>query len=129
MATTKSTPSRAAASAPTDKLPFKRSKHPHLSITTGGRTLVPVFKALADETRVRIVWLLADAHGEVCVCDIEAYVKDLSQSTISHHLKILRDAGVVTSERRGTWVYYALDITFVKSMSAWAAWIAAKQEG
>jgi ArsR family transcriptional regulator, arsenate/arsenite/antimonite-responsive transcriptional repressor len=64
------------------------------------------FKALADPTRVAIVNQLAGAD-EVCVCDlVERF--DLSQPTISHHLKLLRDAGLVQSERRGTWGYYRL---------------------
>ena len=62
------------------------------------------FKALADPTRVAIVNRLAQA-AETCVCDLTA-VFDLSQPTISHHLKILRDAGLVESSRRGTWAYY-----------------------
>ena len=80
-----------------------------------GRPLLPVeaarglaerFKALGDPTRLAIVSQLADG-GEVCVCHL---VPDagLSQPTISHHLKALRDAGLVTSERRGTWAYYRL---------------------
>lgn len=64
------------------------------------------FKALADPTRVAIVNRLA-AAGEVCVCDIVDSF-DLSQPTISHHLKLLREAGLVASERRGTWSYYRL---------------------
>ncbi len=64
------------------------------------------FKALADPTRLAIVNQLAGAD-EVCVCHL---VPDagLSQPTISHHLRLLRDAGLVTSERRGTWAYYRL---------------------
>ena len=64
------------------------------------------FKALADPTRVAIVNRLA-AADEVCVCDFVAAL-DLAQPTISHHLKILRDAGLVESSRRGTWAYYRL---------------------
>jgi len=64
------------------------------------------FRALADPTRVAIVNRLA-AAGEVCVCDLNA-VFDLSQPTISHHLKVLREAGLVESTRRGTWAYYHL---------------------
>jgi len=64
----------------------------------------PVFKALADPTRVSLVNRLAQAH-ETCVCDLTAAF-DLSQPTISHHLKVLRDAGLVESTRRGTWAYY-----------------------
>ena len=64
------------------------------------------FKALADPTRVAIVNRLA-AADEVCVCDFVASL-DLAQPTISHHLKILRDAGLVEASRRGTWAYYRL---------------------
>lgn len=64
------------------------------------------FKALADPTRVAIVNRLA-AADECCVCDLNASF-DLSQPTISHHLKVLRDAGLVESSRRGTWAYYRL---------------------
>jgi ArsR family transcriptional regulator len=63
------------------------------------------FKALADPTRVAIVNRLA--AGETCVCDLNAAF-DLSQPTISHHLRVLRDAGLVESTRRGTWAYYRL---------------------
>jgi ArsR family transcriptional regulator, arsenate/arsenite/antimonite-responsive transcriptional repressor len=63
------------------------------------------FRALADPTRVAIVNRLA--QGECCVCDLNAAF-DLSQPTISHHLKVLRDAGLVASTRRGTWAYYRL---------------------
>src|SRR5438270_2185658 len=62
------------------------------------------FKALADPTRVAIVNRLA-AADEVCVCDFTAAF-ELSQPTISHHLRILREAGLVESSRRGTWAYY-----------------------
>jgi ArsR family transcriptional regulator len=64
------------------------------------------FKALADPTRVAIVNCLA-AADEVCVCNLTATF-DLSQPTISHHLKILREAGLVESTRRGTWAYYRI---------------------
>src|SRR5437016_13634763 len=66
--------------------------------------LAAQFKALADPTRIAIVNQLA-AADEVCVCNLTAAF-DLSQPTISHHLKILRDAGLVESTRRGTWAYY-----------------------
>ncbi len=66
-----------------------------------------LFRALGDETRLEIVGLLAAEGAELCVCDIESHF-DLGQPTISHHLRILREARVVASERRGTWVYYAL---------------------
>jgi ArsR family transcriptional regulator, arsenate/arsenite/antimonite-responsive transcriptional repressor len=70
------------------------------------RDLAQLFKALADPTRVAIVNRLASAD-ECCVCDLtDAF--DLSQPTVSHHLRILRDAGLVGAERRGTWAYYRL---------------------
>jgi ArsR family transcriptional regulator len=68
--------------------------------------LASQFKALADPTRIAIVNQLS-AADEVCVCNLTAAF-DLSQPTISHHLKILRDAGLVESTRRGTWAYYRL---------------------
>jgi ArsR family transcriptional regulator len=64
------------------------------------------FKALSDPTRVSIVNRLSRAD-EVCVCDLTAAF-GLSQPTISHHLRILRDAGLVDCSRRGTWAYYRL---------------------
>lgn len=66
-----------------------------------------LFKALADPHRLTILATLARADDEVCVCDFTAALP-LNQPTVSHHLKALRDAGVVASERRGTWVYYRL---------------------
>ena len=64
------------------------------------------FKALADPTRVAIVNSLS-AADEVCVCNLTETF-ELSQPTISHHLKVLREAGLVESSRRGTWAYYRL---------------------
>jgi ArsR family transcriptional regulator, arsenate/arsenite/antimonite-responsive transcriptional repressor len=64
------------------------------------------FKALADPARVAIVNRLA-AADEVCVCDLNAML-DLAQPTVSHHLRVLREAGLVESSRRGTWAFYRL---------------------
>jgi ArsR family transcriptional regulator len=70
--------------------------------------LARVFRALGDPVRLRLVSLIgAREGGEVCVCDLTSAF-DLSQPTISHHLKVLREAGLIGSERRGTWVYYRL---------------------
>lgn len=66
-----------------------------------------LFKALADPARVKIVATLARAEDDVCVCDFTSGL-GLNQSTVSHHLKLLKDAGLVTSVRRGTWGYYSL---------------------
>ena len=70
------------------------------------RELAARFKALADPTRVAIVNRLA-AADEVCVCDLNAAL-ELSQPTVSHHLRVLREAGLVESSRRGTWAFYRL---------------------
>jgi ArsR family transcriptional regulator, arsenate/arsenite/antimonite-responsive transcriptional repressor len=68
--------------------------------------LAATFKALGDPTRVAIVNRLASAP-EVCVCDLTAAF-ELSQPTVSHHLRVLREVGLVESESRGTWAYYRL---------------------
>jgi ArsR family transcriptional regulator len=65
-----------------------------------------LFKALADPHRLTILAMLARAGRQVCVCEFTAGLP-LNQPAVSHHLKVLKDAGLVTSERRGTWVYYA----------------------
>lgn len=66
-----------------------------------------LFKAIADPYRLRMLATLARAAHEVCVCDFTDALP-LNQPTVSHHLRILREAGLVTCERRGTWVYYEL---------------------
>ena len=68
--------------------------------------LSAMFKALGDPVRLRLLSLIAShPGGEACVCEISATF-DVSQPTISHHLKMLRSAGLLDCERRGTWVYY-----------------------
>jgi ArsR family transcriptional regulator, arsenate/arsenite/antimonite-responsive transcriptional repressor len=67
--------------------------------------LLPRLKALADPTRLKILRQLLRAPEPVCVCEISA-LHELSQATISHHLKLLREAGLIRGERRGTWIYY-----------------------
>jgi ArsR family transcriptional regulator len=72
------------------------------------RDIARTFKALADPTRVQLLAIVAAQDGsEACVCDLTAPV-GLSQPTVSHHLKILVDAGLLTREQRGRWAYYAL---------------------
>ena len=66
-----------------------------------------LFKALGDPHRLTMLATLARAEDEVCVCDFTSGLP-LNQPTVSHHLKILRDAGLVSGDRRGTWVYYRL---------------------
>lgn len=63
------------------------------------------FKALSDPIRLRLMSIIASAGAEVCVCDITPHFT-VSGPTISHHLRVLREAGLVDCERRGTWVYY-----------------------
>jgi ArsR family transcriptional regulator len=71
--------------------------------------VVPLLKALADPARLRLLSLVASHEGgEACVCDLlDAF--DLSQPTISHHLKVLHDAGLLEREKRGVWVYYRVN--------------------
>jgi ArsR family transcriptional regulator, arsenate/arsenite/antimonite-responsive transcriptional repressor len=75
-------------------------------------------KALADPVRLRLFSSIAShAGGEACVCDISIGV-DVTQPTISHHLKVLRDAGLLTSQRRASWVYYAVVPEALRGLSA-----------
>jgi ArsR family transcriptional regulator len=70
--------------------------------------LVRVFKALADPTRLEILRLLAAQRGPTCVCDVVAHF-GLSQPTISHHLRVLREAGLLRASRIGVWSFYEPD--------------------
>ena len=78
--------------------------------------LAAVFKALADPTRVGIVSRLASGEA-CCVCDLTSAF-DVSQPTVSHHLRILRDAGLVDSERHGTYAYYRLRPSAIEKLHA-----------
>ena len=76
--------------------------------TAQTNAFAPMFKALGDPVRLRLLSMIASAGGgEVCVCDLTGEFA-LTGPTISHHLKVLREAGLVDSDRRGTWVYYRL---------------------
>lgn len=76
--------------------------------TAAAVTMAAKFKALSDPIRLQLLSSVAShAGGEACVCDISAGV-NVSQPTVSHHLKVLRDAGLLTSQRRASWVYYAV---------------------
>ncbi|MEV8228784.1 metalloregulator ArsR/SmtB family transcription factor [Streptomyces sp. NPDC079167] len=76
-----------------------------------------MFKALSDPVRLRLFSRVAShPGGEACVCDIQDV--GVSQPTVSHHLKKLREAGLLTSERRGTWVYYRVAPSVVAAMAA-----------
>jgi len=78
--------------------------------------IAPMFKALGDPVRLRLAALIA-AGDRVCVCDLTPHF-ELSGPTISHHLKVLREAGLVDCERRGTWVYYWVRPDSLLSLSA-----------
>jgi len=70
--------------------------------------LVAAFHALADPTRLEILRLLAAQPGPTCVCDVVDHF-ELAQPTISHHLKVLREAGLLRASRRGIWSFYEVD--------------------
>ena len=80
--------------------------------------LARMFKALGDPARLRLLSLVAShAGGEACVCDLSVSF-DLCQPTISHHLKVLRETGLLQCERRGTWVYYRVVPSALAQLSA-----------
>jgi ArsR family transcriptional regulator len=80
--------------------------------------IAPLLKALADPVRLRLMSLIAShAGGEACVCDLnDAF--ELSQPTISHHLKVLHDAGLVERDKRGVWAYYRVRPEALASVAA-----------
>jgi len=80
--------------------------------------MAQVAKALGDPIRLQLVDVLRKHAGEVCVCELVPLFA-LSQPTVSHHLKVLRDAGIVGSERRGLWAYYYVVPGAMKELSAW----------
>src|SRR6059058_70268 len=80
--------------------------------------LAAVAKALGDPIRLQLVDVLRKHAGEVCVCELLPLF-DISQPTLSHHLKKLRDAGIVGVERRGLWAYYFVHPEALKELSAW----------
>jgi ArsR family transcriptional regulator len=87
--------------------PLPRAERDHVAAS---------FKALADPARVGIVNLLSSAD-EVCVCELTEPL-GLSQPTVSHHLRVLREAGLVTVSKRGTWSYYRLDPEALRRLAA-----------
>ena len=79
--------------------------------------LAATLKALSDPVRLRLLSVVASHEGgEACVCDLSAGI-DLTQPTISHHLKVLRTAGLLDSERRASWVYYRVNRTVLQQLS------------
>jgi ArsR family transcriptional regulator, arsenate/arsenite/antimonite-responsive transcriptional repressor len=75
-------------------------------------------KALGDPIRMQLVDVLRRHAGKVCVCELVPLF-ELSQPTVSHHLKVLRDAGVVGSERKGLWAYYYVNPEALEELSSW----------
>ena len=80
--------------------------------------LAAIAKALGDPIRMQLVDVLRRHAGEVCVCELVPLF-DLSQPTVSHHLKVLRDAGIVDSERRGLWAYYYVHLETLEEIKTW----------
>ncbi len=80
--------------------------------------MAKVAKALGDPVRLTLVDVLRKHAGKVCVCELVPLF-DLSQPTISHHLKLLREAGIVASERQGLWVYYYVIPERLKELTTW----------
>lgn len=77
-----------------------------------------LFKAMADPVRLRLLSLIASHEGgEACVCELSG-VFDLTGPTISHHLRVLREAGLISGQRRGTWVYYQVHPQVLARLSA-----------
>jgi ArsR family transcriptional regulator len=80
--------------------------------------MAQVAKALGDPVRLQLVDVLRRHAGKVCVCELVPLF-DLAQPTVSHHLKVLRQAGIVGSEREGLWAYYYVIPDALKELSAW----------
>lgn len=80
--------------------------------------MAKVAKALGDPIRLQLVDVLRKHAGKVCVCELVPLF-DISQPTLSHHLKKLRDAGIVDSERKGLWAYYYVIPNALEELSAW----------
>jgi len=80
--------------------------------------LARVAKALGDPVRLQLVDVLRKHAGKVCVCELVPLF-DLAQPTVSHHLKVLRQAGIVGSEREGLWAYYYVIPDSLRELSAW----------
>ncbi len=91
---------------------------PRSTTASGPAAILDLFQALADENRIRIIEVLRE--GERCVCDLQASL-DLGQSLLSHHLRVLREAGLVHARREGRWVHYALSNEVFTVAEEWIA--------
>ncbi len=84
----------------------------------GAQRMAAIAKALGDPIRLQLVDVLRKHAGKVCVCELVPLF-DLSQPTVSHHLKVLREAGIVASERQSLWAYYYVIPDSLEELSAW----------
>ena len=91
--------------------------HPAVTRSEAER-IAQVARALSDPIRVQLVDVLRKHAGKVCVCELTPLF-DVSQPTVSHHLKVLREAGLVDVERRGLWAYYYVTPDATKELSTW----------
>jgi ArsR family transcriptional regulator len=91
--------------------------HPDISPERAER-VAAIAKALGDPIRLQLVDVLRKHAGKVCVCELVPLF-DLSQPTVSHHLKVLRDAGIVASERKGLWAFYYVIPDSLEELTAW----------
>jgi ArsR family transcriptional regulator, arsenate/arsenite/antimonite-responsive transcriptional repressor len=91
--------------------------YPDVQRDQAGR-MAAIAKALGDPIRLQLVDVLRKHAGKVCVCELVPLF-DLSQPTVSHHLKVLREAGIVGSERRGLWAYYYVNPDALKEVATW----------
>ncbi|NWF70094.1 MAG: helix-turn-helix transcriptional regulator [Chloroflexi bacterium] len=81
------------------------------------RRLAGILKAMGHPVRLQIMDILSRGGGQMCVCDLEQYF-DLTQPTISHHLKVLRAEGLIDAEQKGLWIYYHVRASALKAMRA-----------
>jgi ArsR family transcriptional regulator len=81
-------------------------------------SMATIAKALGDPIRLQLVDVLRKHAGKVCVCELTPLF-DVGQPTVSHHLKVLREAGIVDSERQGLWAYYYVKPEALKELSSW----------
>jgi ArsR family transcriptional regulator, arsenate/arsenite/antimonite-responsive transcriptional repressor len=91
--------------------------HPDVSAAQAER-MAAIAKALGDPIRLQLVDVLRKHAGKVCVCELVPLF-ELSQPTVSHHLKVLREAGIVASERQGLWAYYYVIPEALEGLSGW----------
>jgi len=100
-----------------DEPPCEPLVHPKIEVEDAER-LAKIARALGDPVRLQIVDVLHHHAGAVCVCEVNDLF-DLAQSTISHHLKVLRDAGIVDYEKRGLWRFYYVKREALDGLGNW----------